>query len=295
MYTYQEQKENFFDFYFHKTKLCLLRHNFIQFVFECKIKIEIWKVKSQCTLHLESHTRMIVISGYRFSSVACVGTVCIETFSAALPHGVHQDMQHTIWDRIPLLMQELGQLGDVNWSGVVSGYSSTQLIPEMLNWCQIRRASWPLHSGDAMLLQVVVHDTCTVRSGVVILKHRAGAQAQKSWLNQGTHNLVAIALSGQRPPDDVKGCPVLPAEASPDHDRATTIAIHFSYSIVSIALSWPSPHANSAVVKGQSKARLISKEYLGPLLSVPPHVTTTPGCPRLAMTLSEGNSHHWPT
>ena len=109
--------------------------------------------------------------------------------------------------------------------GMVTSTSTSQLVPYMLNGVQIWRIRWPIHPvdiDDIELPKKVCNNSCTMRSGVVILKHGRRTNTLERRYDKGLDNLLQIAIFVQVTIDDIKRSPIIERKGTPNHDAATT-------------------------------------------------------------------------
>ena len=101
---------------------------------------------------------------------------------------------------------------------------SPELVPEMLNWIQIRGKSWPVHLSNILVSQKVSRKTCTM-------------------------NLVHVLRTVQISVDSVEIIPLTKADASPHHDRPSTVPVMLLYGGVLEPHPASPPHTIPAVVE----------------------------------------------
>ena len=109
--------------------------------------------------------------------------------------------------------------------GMVTSTSTSQLVPYMLNGVQIWRIRWPIHPvdiDDIELPKKVCNNSCTMRSGVVILKHGRRTNTLERRYDKGLDNLLQIAISVQVTINDIKRSPIIERKGTPNHTTATT-------------------------------------------------------------------------
>ena len=106
--------------------------------------------------------------------------------------------------------------------GMVTSTSTSQLVPYMLNRVEIWRIRWPIHPVDIELPKKVCNNSCTMRSGVVILKHGRRNNTLERRYDKGLDNLLQIAIFVQVTINDIKRSPIIERKGIPNHDTATT-------------------------------------------------------------------------
>ena len=95
----------------------------------------------------------------------------IDALSTPPSHAVYQSLKESLWYCLPLCHRHTGQMCMIDGWGMVTSKCTSQLLPCMLNEVQIWRIRWPIHPVDIVLPKKVCNNSCTLRSGVVILKH----------------------------------------------------------------------------------------------------------------------------
>ena len=83
----------------------------------------------------------------------------------------------------------------------------------MLNGIQIWRIRWPIHPVDIVLPKKVCNNSCTMRLGVVILKHGCRTNTLERRYDKGLDNLLQIAISVQVTISDIKKNPIIDQKA----------------------------------------------------------------------------------
>ena len=147
------------------------------------------------------------------------------------------------------LPQEYGQMSMIGGWGMDTSKSMSQLVPCMLNEVQIWQIQWPIHPVDIVLPKKVCNNSCTMRSGVVILKHGRPTNTLKPRYDKGLNNLLRIAFSFQVIINDIKRSPIIEPKGTPNHDTATTKWQTLIDVNVSKSLSWTPVHPFPAVAK----------------------------------------------
>ena len=107
------------------------------------------------------------------------------------------------------------------WDMITSNPAS-QLVPCMLNGVQIWRIRWPIHPVDIVLPKKVCNNSCTMRSGVVILKHGRRTNKLERRYDKGLDTVLQIAISVQVAINDIKGSPIIERKGTPNHETTTT-------------------------------------------------------------------------
>ena len=105
--------------------------------------------------------------------------------------------------------------------GMFTSKCMSQLVPCMLTGVQIWGIRWPIHPVDIVLPKKVCNNSCTMRSGIVILKHGRRTNRLERRYDKGLDNLQ-IAISVQVTVNDIKRSPIIERKNTPNHDTATT-------------------------------------------------------------------------
>ena len=107
---------------------------------------------------------------------------------------------------MPLLSEVSKEVLDVLWRGVVFPNSAEELILNVLNRVHIRAARRPVHPLNALTLKKVIHNSCTMYGGVVVLQQGLGSNAPQQWNNKRAQDLVPVPDPGQVALNMIKGC-----------------------------------------------------------------------------------------
>ena len=120
---------------------------------------------------IKSHT--VQTENHKFHEHLIMGVTSsgIDAHSTPPSHAVHQSLKESLWYCLPLCHKHTGQICMISGWGMVTSKSSSQLVPCMLSGVQIWRIRWPVHPVDIVLPKKVCNNSCTMRSGIVILKH----------------------------------------------------------------------------------------------------------------------------
>ena len=133
-------------------------------------------------------------------------------------HSVHLrlmlSLKESLWYCLPLCHKHMGRMCMIGGWGM--------LIPCMLDEVQIWRIWWPIHPIDVVLPKKVCNNSCTMRSGIVILKHGCCTNMLEHRYDKGLDNLLQIAIPVQVTINDTKRSPITERKAHPNHDTATT-------------------------------------------------------------------------
>ena len=73
-------------------------------------------------------------------------------------------------DPAPFLLESVSELVDVLWLVRPVSDLSPEDVPQMFNWRQVLGLRWPWESRDSEKLQVILDNTCTIGSCIVVLK-----------------------------------------------------------------------------------------------------------------------------
>ena len=187
----------------------------------------------------------------------CKTTICPKAFNASPPHGLHQCHQIPLRYGVPLLLQKLEELSKVYcWRMVVMNMAA-QDVPEVLSWCHIRGTGWPVQSGNLMLHQEGGHHPSAVGSGVVVLKNSARSHGLQCGENKAPYNLISVPHAGQIALHEVKRGPAVKMDASPYHQRPSSMTIVLANTSISKTLSWTHPDALSGIIVVETVPKLI--------------------------------------
>ena len=146
----------------------------------------------------------------------------IDALSTPPSHAFYPSLKESLWYCLPLCHKHTGQMCMIGGWGMVLSKSRSQLVLCMLNGVQIWRIRWPIHPVDIVLPKKVCNNSCTMRSGVVILKHGRRTNTLERRYDKGLDNLLQIAISVQVTINDIKRSPIIELKGTPNHDTATT-------------------------------------------------------------------------
>ena len=118
----------------------------------------------------------------------------VDALSTSPSNAVYQSLKESLWYCLPLCHKHTGQMCMIGGWGMVTSKSTSQLVPCMLNGVQIWRIRWPIHPVDIVLPKKVCNNSCTVRSGVVILKHGHRTNTLERRYNKGLDIQMAISV-----------------------------------------------------------------------------------------------------
>ena len=144
--------------------------------------------------------------------------------------------------------------------GMVTPKSTSQLVPCMLNGVQIWRIRWPIHPVDIVLPKKVCNNSCTLRSGDVILKHGRHTNTLERKCDKGLDNILQIAISVQVTINDIKRCQIIERKGTENHDNVTTTRQTLIDVNISKSLSRTPVHPFPAVAKLKGEPSLIREE-----------------------------------
>ena len=129
----------------------------------------------------------------------------VDALSTPPSHAVYQSLKESLWYCLPLCHKHTGLVCMIGGSGMVTSKSTSQLVPCMLNGVQIWQIRWPIHPVDIVLPKKVCNNSCTMRSGVVILKHARLTDTLEHRYDKRLDNLLQIAISVQITINDIRG------------------------------------------------------------------------------------------
>lgn len=176
-----------------------------------------------------------------------MATVGIQAFTATLPHGVHQSSNGRLGDVIPLLLKPSQQLTSIGGRRMIRHQSPTKLIPQMLDWVEIRADGRPGQPVHSCLLNEGIDGSGTVWPSVVVLEDGIMPDLLESRDDQRLQNFRHVPVSIQVPIDVVEGSPVVPADAAPYHYRSPAKGISLLNGIVCQLLATSPPDTNAAI------------------------------------------------
>ena len=146
-----------------------------------------------------------------------VTSSCVDALITPPFHAVYQSFKESLWYCLPLCHKHTGQMCMIGGWGMITSKSTSQLAPCILNGVQIWQIQRPIHPVD-----IVCNNSCTMRSGIVILKHGHRTNMFERRYDKGLANHLQIAISVQVTINDIKRSPINEQKGTPNHDTATT-------------------------------------------------------------------------
>ena len=137
----------------------------------------------------------------------------VDALSTPPPHAVYQPLKKSLW---------YCQMCMIGGWGMVTSKSTSQLVPCIHNGIKIWRIRLSIYPVDIVLPKKVCNNFCTMRSGIVILKHGRRTNTFERRYDKGLENLLQIAISVQVAISDIKGSPIIERKDTTNHDTATT-------------------------------------------------------------------------
>ena len=168
-----------------------------------------------------------------------------------------------------------------------------KLVPCMLSGVQIWRIQLPIHPVEIVLPKKVCNNSCTMRSGIVILKHGHRTNMLEGRYAKGLDNLLQIAISVQVTINDIKRSPIIEWKGIPNHDTATTKRQTLTDVDISKSLSRTPVHTFSVVAKLQGEPRPVREENWCPLGTLQADMTCAPVSSGCWVTLKKGWTNYW--
>ena len=151
---------------------------------------------------------------------------------------------------------------------------SFQLIPDMLDWVEIRWVGWPIKSPDVELSDKLINMS-TVGSGIVILKDNPLIHPTVKRNNDRLKNVVHRLLGIEISINNTKPSSLVHCHVCPNHYQTPTKSVILTDSSVRKSFSLASIHPRSAIIEMQIEPAFTGKEYSWPLLSSPLNVLMT--------------------
>ena len=149
-----------------------------------------------CAIWVIYGSHMIEVPNMEFTqlSVWDMATVCLNTWRTAPAHWANETSDAILRYIGPLFLQCSHQLLPFLYGFRVHVcQATTQLIPQVLYWRQIRRIGRPRQNFNVFLLHILSGDTCSVWPGVVLLEYcdiRIGVQ---EWDHHWIQDIIDVA------------------------------------------------------------------------------------------------------
>lgn len=154
--------------------------------------------------------------------------------------------------------------------------SSAKHVPHMLYRIQVRWECWPFHTGDILRLKVFVNNVCTVRTGVVIHKHKFCAHGTSKQTYMLFQNDVPINLGCHGSDLNMQICSGAQYNSTPNEQSCTTVMVSFNDVVLVVTGTWRSPYESPTWIRLQAKPGLVGKHHTSPLWRCPHCMFSTP-------------------
>src|SRR5215510_1528448 len=115
-------------------------------------------------------------------------------------------------------------------------------VPHMLYRIQDRGACWPVHTGDILRLKAFVDDVRTVRTGVVIHKHKFGAHGTPEQPYMLFQNVVPVDLANHGSDLNMQIRSGAQYESTPNENSCITVTVSFNDVVLVVTGTWRSPY-----------------------------------------------------
>ena len=132
------------------------------------------------------------------------------------PHAFDKPPGGWLEDPEPFLLEYISEIVDVLWlvRPSPSPDTSPEVVPQMFNWRQV----WPWKSRDSAKLHVILDDTCTMGSSIVVLKDECIPMPSDVGHNNRLNDIVSVAQASDIPLADMEFCSPSHGDPSPNHD-----------------------------------------------------------------------------
>ena len=114
---------------------------------------------------------MVSISSFHLKvSIASVASVRRQPHETMTPRAHDEPPSGFMGDPSPFLLEWISELADVLWLVWPSPDTFPEDVPQMLNWRQVWGLRRPWGSFDSTKLQVILDNTCTIGSSIVVME-----------------------------------------------------------------------------------------------------------------------------
>ncbi|GFV96096.1 hypothetical protein TNCV_1870571 [Trichonephila clavipes] len=101
---------------------------------------------------------------------------------------------------------------------------SSDYVPNMLDWIQVRRARWPFHTLYCFSFKHVLHQTSSMRSGIIILENKGISNGSSVRDDMRSKYLVCIPSARQSAiPNDMQVRTSAYADSTPYHSTSSSV------------------------------------------------------------------------
>ena len=141
------------------------------------------------------------------------------------PHVPDKSPNGCLGDPAPFLFECISELADVLWLVRTSPDTSLGDVPQTFNWRQVWGLRWPWESHDSAKLQMILDNTCTMGSCIVVFRDNCIPLPTGVGHNRRLNDIVSVVEPSDIPLTDVEFCPLSHGDPSPNNDTSTSIAV----------------------------------------------------------------------
>ena len=126
-------------------------------------------------------------------SVACVWPTLYNHSLATVSQASNESLDGCHLNIVPLFSEGISQFHESCWLERMSQNRYLWHVPNMLDRVEIRLACWPVHTGDGLLLEVLLNHPGTMRSSVVIHQDELGSDCTSIRSDADVQDLIPVA------------------------------------------------------------------------------------------------------
>ncbi|GFV71477.1 hypothetical protein TNCV_4562291 [Trichonephila clavipes] len=106
-------------------------------------------------------------------------------------------IDQTLGNTVPLLKKCNLQVSDSSRRPWSRKNASSEYVPNMLDWIQVRRARWPFHTLYCFSFKHVLHQTSSMRSGIITMENKGISNGSSVRDDMRSKYLVCIPSARQ--------------------------------------------------------------------------------------------------
>lgn len=207
------------------------------------------------------------------------------------PHGADEVADSLLGNFIPFLLKGPSELRQGARLVCTATNGPPDHVPHVFDGIKVRRLGWPLQSVDPVVVQVPVHNMCSVRSSIVIHENEIRTNSSCVRPDNWVKDLNPVPDRRQSTvPDHMEVCLSMDADSAPNHEGATSVTVVLGHVAVVESLIPGPPHPPSAICHVHAESGLICKQHRRPVTDGPRDMLSGPCSPALTMLPGQGDS-----
>ncbi|GFX69261.1 hypothetical protein TNCV_3564371 [Trichonephila clavipes] len=133
-------------------------------------------------------------------------------------------IDQTLGNTVPLFKKCNLQVSDSSRRPWSRSNASSEYVPNMLDWIQVRRARWTFHTLYCFSFKHVLHQTSSMRSTIIILENKGISNGSSVRDDMRSKYLVCIPSARQSAiPNDMQVRTSAYADSTPYHPTSSSV------------------------------------------------------------------------